>query len=45
MFKTKHSDEDAEALRRIDNVTPGDMAVVRQNLFYLASTTTNAGRR
>jgi len=44
IFRTKLSEEDAETLRRIDNVTPGDMSVVRQNLFYLGSKMTNAER-
>ena len=44
IFNTSLSGEETSSLQRIDNVTPGDMAVVRQNLFYLGGGVTNADR-
>ena len=44
IFDTKLSGEETSSLQRMDNVTPGDMAVVRQNLFYLGGGVSNADR-
>jgi len=44
IFSTKLAEAEKAALKDIDNVTPGDMAVVRQNLYYLHSASTNLDR-
>ncbi len=44
MFKARLTKKDAEALRAIDNLCPGDYRTVRQSLYYLGEETTNADR-
>lgn len=43
-FGGKLSEEDGEALDSIEKLTPGDFRTVRQQLYYLGETVTNADR-
>lgn len=44
IFETKLTEDDRRLLEDVESVTPGDMAVVRQNLYYLGTKTSNADR-
>ena len=44
IFETKLTEEDRRLLEDVESVTPGDMAVFRQNLYYLGTKTSNADR-
>ena len=44
MFKTEPTPEDADELDAIAHLVPGDFRTVRQSLFYLGATATNADR-
>ena len=44
IFGTKLTAGDRKLLEEVESVTPGDMAVVRQNLYYLGTKTSNADR-
>lgn len=44
IFETKLTEDDRRLLEDVESVTPGDMAVVRQNLYYLGVKTSNADR-
>ena len=44
MFKTKLTDADAAQLAEVRNLAPGDFRTVRQSMYYLGGTVTNAQR-
>ena len=44
MFKTRLSEAEATRLAEITNLAPGDFRTVRQSLYYLGGTVTNAMR-
>ena len=44
MFKTKLTDADAAKLAEVRNLAPGDFRTVRQSMYYLGGTVTNAQR-
>lgn len=44
MFKTRLSPEDASSLDEVPNLSPGDFRTVRQSLYYLGKSVTNARR-
>ena len=44
MFKTTLGDADAARLREVRNLAPGDFRTVRQSLYYLGGSVTNAQR-
>jgi SpoVK/Ycf46/Vps4 family AAA+-type ATPase len=44
MFQSDLSDDEAERLSRIPDLTPGDFRTVRQSLYYLGGNVTNAER-
>ena len=44
MFKTVLTDEEFAELKDIPGLTPGDFRMVRQELYYLGMSVTNADR-
>lgn len=44
MFQSELTDDEAERLSRIPDLTPGDFRTVRQSLYYLGGNATNAER-
>ena len=44
LFKTKLTDADAAKLAEVRNLAPGDFRTVRQSMYYLGGTVTNAQR-
>lgn len=44
MFKTQLTDADAAKLAEVRNLAPGDFRTVRQSMYYLGGTVTNAQR-
>ena len=44
MFRTNLTDEEAELLKNVRNLAPGDFRTVRQSMYYLGGSVTNSQR-